>query len=255
MSDLFRLDRQRALVTGASGSIGRHIARVLANAGAAVVLAARRLDELEQAAAEITAAGGEAAVVALDVTDAGSIEAAFLAAEEKSGPITLLVNNAGLAIAKPLLEYEEADWDAVVDTNLKGAWLVAQEAARRMAATGSGGNIINIASILGLRTIGGLPAYSASKAGLIHLTKAMALELAVHGIRVNSLAPGYIETDLNREFFASDAGKALITRIPQRRLGRLEDLDGSLVLLASDASQYITGTVLAVDGGHLVSSL
>ena len=254
MSYLFSLDGQCALVTGASGSLGRHFANVLARAGAAVALAARRLDELEIIAAEISAAGGAATAIALDVTDAGSIATAFSAAEEKLGPITLLVNNAGVAVTKPLLEYDEADWDKVMDTNLKGAWLVAQEAARRMVEAG-GGNIINIASILGLRVIGGVSAYCASKAGLIHLTKAMALELGPHGVRVNTLAPGYIETDLNRDFFASNAGRSLIERIPHRRLGQLEDLDGSLLLLASDASRYMTGTVVTVDGGHTISSL
>ena len=254
MSYLFSLDGQCALVTGASGSLGRHFANVLARAGAAVALAARRLDELEIIAADIRAAGGAATAIALDVTDAGSIATAFSAAEEKLGPITLLVNNAGVAVTKPLLEYDEADWDKVMDTNLKGAWLVAQEAARRMVEAG-GGNIINIASILGLRVIGGVPAYCASKAGLIHLTKAMALELGPHGVRVNTLAPGYIETDLNRDFFASNAGRSLIERIPHRRLGQLEDLDGSLLLLASDASRYMTGTVVTVDGGHTISSL
>lgn len=254
MSYLFSLDGQCALVTGASGSLGRHFANVLARAGAAVALAARRLDELEIIAADIRAAGGAATAIALDVTDAGSIATAFSAAEEKLGPITLLVNNAGVAVTKPLLEYDEADWDKVMDTNLKGAWLVAQEAARRMVEAG-GGNIINIASILGLRVIGGVSAYCASKAGLIHLTKAMALELGPHGVRVNTLAPGYIETDLNRDFFASNAGRSLIERIPHRRLGQLEDLDGSLLLLASDASRYMTGTVVTVDGGHTISSL
>lgn len=254
MSDLFRLDGSCALVTGASGSLGRHFADVLARAGAAVVVAARRLDRLETIAAGIRAAGGEAMAVALDVTDAGSIGAAFAAAEASLGPVTVVVNNAGLTISKPLLEHDEADWDKVMDTNLKGAWLVAQEAARRMTASG-GGNIINIASILGLRVAGAVPVYSASKAGLIHLTRAMALDLARYEIRVNALAPGYFETELNRDFFAGEAGQRLIKRIPQRRLGRLEDLDGALLYLASDASRYVTGSVVAVDGGHLVSSL
>lgn len=254
MSDLFRLDGRCALVTGGSGSLGRHFADVLARAGAAVAVAARRLDRLETLAAEIGAAGGKAMAVALDVTDAGSIDAAFAAAEEELGPVTVLVNNAGLTVTKPLLEHDEADWDKVMDTNLKGAWLVAREAARRMAAAG-GGNIINIASILGLRVAGTVPAYCASKAGLIHLTRAMALELARDGIRVNALAPGYIETDINRDFFAGEAGQRLIKRIPQRRLGQLEDLDGALLYLASDASRYMTGSVVTVDGGHMVSSL
>ena len=254
MNDLFRLDGRCALVTGASGSLGRHFAEVLARAGAAVVLAARRLDRLETIADEIGAAGGKALAVALDVTDSAGIGAAFAAAEERLGPVTVLVNNAGLTVTKPLLEHDEADWDKVMDTNLKGAWLVAQEAAQRMAAAG-GGNIINIASILGLRVAGTVPAYCASKAGLIHLTRVMALELARYGIRVNALAPGYIETDINRDFFAGEAGQRLIKRIPQRRLGQLEDLDGALLYLASDASRYMTGSVVTVDGGHMVSSL
>jgi NAD(P)-dependent dehydrogenase (short-subunit alcohol dehydrogenase family) len=254
VSDLFRLDGKCALVTGASGSLGRHFAHVLAEAGAAVVLAARRLDRLEAIAAEIIAAGGKAMAVALDVTDGAGIGAAFTAAEERLGPVSVLVNNAGIAVTQPFLEHHEADWDTVMDTNLKGAWLVAREAASRMAAAG-GGNIVNIASILGLRVAGSVAAYAASKAGLIHLTKAMALELARNGIRVNALAPGYIETDLNREFFAGDAGRRLIQRIPQQRLGQPGDLDGALLFLASDASRYMTGEIIAVDGGHLVSSL
>jgi len=254
VSDLFRLDGKCALITGASGSLGHHFAHVLATAGAAVVLAARRLDKLEALAAEIRAAGGAALAVALDVTDGATIAPAFAAAEENLGPVTVLINNAGIAVTKPFLEQDEADWDKVMDTNLKGAWLVAREAAMRMAAAG-GGNIVNITSILGLRVAGSVPVYSASKAGLIHLTRSMALELARHDIRVNSLAPGYIETDLNRDFFVSEAGQRLIRRIPQQRLGQRQDLDGALLFLASDASGYMTGEVLAVDGGHLVSSL
>ena len=168
--------------------------------------------------------------------------------------IDILVNNAGIVIAKPALELSVTDWDVTVATNLRGAFLVAQAAAKRMAESG-GGSIVNIASIAGLRTGGHIAAYAASKAGLIHLTKNLAVELARSKVRVNALAPGYIETELNADFFASKAGEELIRRIPQRRLGRPEDLDGPLLLLASDASRYMTGTVLVVDGGHSVNPL
>ncbi|MHB8766329.1 MAG: SDR family NAD(P)-dependent oxidoreductase [Deferrisomatales bacterium] len=251
----FRLDGRVALVTGASSGLGRHFAGLLARAGAQVAAAARRLGPLEEVVAEIGARGGTAAAVALDVTDAASVRSAFDEAEARLGGVDLVVNNAGLAVTRPLLEFEEADWDRVMDTNLKGAWLVAQEAARRMVARGAGGVIVNVASILGLRVAGAIPAYCASKAGLIHLTRAMALDLARHGVRVNALAPGYLETELNREFFATEAGRRLVARVPMRRLGRLEELDGPLLLLASEAGRYLTGSVLAADGGHLVSTL
>lgn len=256
MGDLFRLDGHRVLVTGASSGLGRYFAHTLAKAGAAVALAARSADKLADGAAEIRGIGGKAIAVTLDVTDAASVREAVARTESELGPITTLVNNAGVVAGKPLFEHDENDWDRVMDTNLKGAWLVAQEVARRMVAHAQGGTIINIASILGLRVVGGgLPEYSASKAGLIHLTKVLALELARYNIRVNAIAPGYIQTDLNREYLQSQAGQALIRRIPQRRPGEPSDLDGVLLLLASDASRYITGAVIPVDGGHLVSSL
>lgn len=255
MDDLFRLDGQRVLVTGASSGLGRHFALTLARAGATVALAARSTGRLAEAAEEIRAGGGTAVAVALDVTDAASVREAVAKTEAGLGPITTLVNNAGVVVSKPLLEHDESDWDRVVDTNLKGAWLVAQEVARRMVAHGQGGGIVNIASILGLRAVGGVPEYCASKAGLVHLTRVLALELARHRIRVNAIAPGYIRTDLNRDFFQSEAGQAMIRRIPQRRAGEPGDLDGTLLLLASDASRYMTGAVIPVDGGHLVSGL
>lgn len=249
------LDGRIALVTGASSGLGRHFAGTLARAGATVVLAARRVERLEDRVGEIQAAGGAAAAVAMDVTDPASVTAAFDAMAAGPGLPTVVVNNAGLAETKAAVDLSPADWSRVVDTNLTGCFTVAAEAARRMTAAGTGGAIVNIASILGLRVGGMVAPYCASKAGLIQLTKALALEWARHGIRVNALAPGYVETDLNRDFFASDAGKAMLKRIPQRRLGQVEDLDGPLLLLCSDAAAYMTGSVVAVDGGHLVSSL
>jgi NAD(P)-dependent dehydrogenase (short-subunit alcohol dehydrogenase family) len=253
MTDPFALAGQVALVTGASSGLGAHFARVLARAGARVAPAARRLDKLKAVAAEIKDAA--TAAVAMDVTDAKSVAQAFAAVESALGVVTVVVNNAGLVVAKPALDQTEADWDAVIDTNLKGAWLVAREAARRMVAAKKEGAIVNIASVLGERVAGGVAPYAVSKAGIVQMTKALALEWARHGIRVNALAPGYIETDLNRDFLNSDAGQAMVKRIPQRRFGRVEDLDGPLLLLASDASRYMTGAVVAVDGGHLVNSL
>ena len=249
------LTGRAALVTGASSGLGRHFARVLARAGAKVALASRRIESLERVCEDIMRDGGEAVAVPMDVTDAASVRAAVADAAEGLGGLDILVNNAGTTLTKPILDIEEAEWDSVLDTNLKGCFLVAQEAARTMTEHGRGGSIVNVASILGLRVAGQLAPYVTSKAGLIQLTKAMALELARHRIRVNALCPGYIETDLNRDFFATDLGLALIKRVPQRRLGQLEELDGPLLLLCSDASSFMTGSVLAADGGHLVSSL
>jgi len=193
--------------------------------------------------------------VTLDVTDAASVRDGVREAAAALGGLGILVNNAGATVSKSALDLAEEDWDRVLDTNLKGAFLVAQEAGRVMQERKAGGTIVNIASILGLRVAGHVAAYAASKAALIQLTQALALEWARYGIRVNALAPGYIETDLNRDFFATDAGQALIKRVPQRRLGRLADLDGPLLLLCSDAAAYMTGAVVPVDGGHLVNTL
>jgi hypothetical protein len=242
---------QVALVTGASSGLGAHFARLLAGAGAEVILAARREDALASVAGFIAQAGGRASALCLDVTDGASIAAAAPALER----VDILVNNAGVVIEGAALDLSEDAWDRVMDTNLKGMFLLAQAACRAMRSRGTGGSIINIASILGLRQAGGVLPYAVSKAGAIQLTKVLALEMARYGIRVNALAPGYIETDLNKDFWASDAGKAMLKRIPQRRLGRLQDLDGPLLLLASQAGAYMTGTVLTVDGGHLLSGL
>ena len=245
------LEGKRALVTGASSGLGAHFAELLAGAGVSVVAVARRTEALTELADRIREDGGAADTLRLDVTDAAAVASAF--AEEP--PFDIVVNNAGLVRSAAALDQSEADWDAVIDTNLKGMFLVAQAAARRMRDAGRGGSIINIASILGLRQAGAVLPYAVSKAGVIQMTKSLALEVARFGIRVNALAPGYLATDLNRAFFDSPPGQDMIRRIPQRRLGNLEDLNGPLLLLASDQSRYMTGSVLTVDGGHLLSSL
>jgi NAD(P)-dependent dehydrogenase (short-subunit alcohol dehydrogenase family) len=249
------LHGRTALVTGANGGLGSHFAQTLAKAGANVTVAARRLDSLASVQEAIAGAGGRVAPIALDVTNPASVAEAFERAAAAFGPVTIVVNNAGIAITKPLLEHTEDDWQQVIEVNLSGAWRVAQAAARHMIQHQQGGSIVNIASILGLRVSAQVPSYAASKAALIQLTKAMALELARHRIRVNALAPGYVETGINREFFASEAGLALIKRIPQRRIGKPQELDGALLLLASDAGSFMTGSVLVADGGQVVNTL
>jgi 3-oxoacyl-[acyl-carrier protein] reductase len=250
--DIFDLTGQVAFITGASSGLGRRFAEVLARRGAAVAIAARRVDRLRELESAIAAAGGKAVSVALDVTDANNIRAALDRAEQALGPVAILVNNAGITVGKPFLEHTEEDWDSVLDTNLKGPFMLGQEAARRMAAAGKGGSIINIASVLGTLVDPGVAAYCTSKSGIIQLTRSMARELARHKIRVNAIAPGWFKTDINRDYLESAPGQALLKTIPQRRFGSEEDLDGALILLASDASRYMTGTVVTVDGGILL---
>jgi NAD(P)-dependent dehydrogenase (short-subunit alcohol dehydrogenase family) len=249
----FDLSGKVALVTGASGGLGLHFARTLAAAGARVALAARRKEQLE---ANVATIGSEHAIaVAVDVTDPESVGRGMAEIAQRFGPATIVVNNSGVTATRAALDLDPEEWDRIMDTNLKGAWLVARAAARQLIDAKLAGSIINVASILGFRVAGHVAPYAASKAALVQLTRALALEWVRYRIRVNAIAPGYIETDLNREFFGSDPGKALIARIPQRRLGRLEDLDGPLLLLAADASAYMTGSAIVVDGGHLQSTL
>ena len=250
----FRLDGRVVLVTGASSGLGTHFAQLLASVGARVAVAARRADKLQAVVDGVAAAGGQARALSLDVSDAASVRACFDELASWGTP-DVVINNAGVTVTRPLLEQTEEDFDQVLDTNLKGCWLVATEAARRMVAAGQGGAIVNVASILGERVAGGVAPYAISKAAVVQATKAMALELARHRIRVNALLPGYVVTDLNRDFLTSEAGDKLRSRIPSRRFGELSDLDGPLLLLASEAGAAMSGATVAVDGAHLVSSL
>jgi NAD(P)-dependent dehydrogenase (short-subunit alcohol dehydrogenase family) len=245
------LSGKTALVTGASSGFGAHFSKTLAAAGAKLVVAARREERLATLVKDIESGGGRASAMKLDVADGAAVMAAF----EQLGAVDIVVNNAGVSGATRALETPEEEWRWTYDVNVHGVFFVAQAAAQRMVAAGRGGSIINIASITAARPAAGNAAYASSKAAVAHLTRCLALDWARHDIRVNALAPGYFETDINREFLASDYGQKMIRRIPQRRTGELHDLDGPLLLLASDASSYMTGTCIAVDGGHLCGAL
>ena len=248
---LLRVDGKRALVTGASSGFGAHFAQLLSAAGAEVILAARRTDKLQALREDIVRAGGKAGVVALDVSNKDSVTACF----EQVGACDIVINNAGITVTRSLLDQTEEDWDSVIDTNLKGCFLVATEAARRLRDAKRAGSIVNIASILGERVASAVAPYAISKAGVVQATKVMALELARYQIRVNALLPGYVVTDLNKDFLDSELGQKLRQRVPTRQFGEISDLDAPLLLLASDAGKGMTGSCLAVDRGHLVSSL
>tara|TARA_R110002049_G_scaffold134756_3_gene294282 strand:+ start:9800 stop:10576 length:777 start_codon:yes stop_codon:yes gene_type:complete len=258
MNDLlqaFLLEGKVALVTGASSGFGQHFAPVLSRAGAKVVLAARRTDLIQKEADSINAAGGEAMAVTMDVTSSESIAQALDEVERAFGVVTVVINNAGITVPKLLLDLSDDDWNKVIDTNLNGVAYVTRETARRMIAAGTGGSIVNIASILAERVQKALTNYAASKAAVVQFTKTAALELAQHKIRVNALCPGYFQTELNGEWFKTADGQALIKRIPQRRTGNLEELNGPLLLLASEAGSLMTGSAVTVDGGHVLSDL
>lgn len=251
----FSVEGKVVLVTGASSGFGQHFAQVFARAGAKVVLGARRTEQLQSVCDGIVDGGGDAIAVTMDVTDSASIQSALDRAEAHFGVVDVVVNNAGITIPKLLLDLSDDDWRQVIDTNLNGLAFVTREAARRLVAAGKPGSIINIASITAERLQQALTSYSASKAAVVQFTKAAALELAVHNIRVNALCPGYFDTPLTSEWFKTPAGQAMIARVPTKRIGQLNELDGPLLLLASEASSLMTGAAITVDGGHVLSEL
>ncbi|MFW2854523.1 SDR family NAD(P)-dependent oxidoreductase [Sphingomonas sp. TX0543] len=247
-TDLFSLSGCVALVTGASSGIGRVLARGLADAGAKVIAVARRSDRLGDLVGEIEQSGGSAMAAQADVTDVDSIERAFDAAERAFGTVDVVVSNAGITDARNFLKIEPAARDAVFDTNLRGVWNIGQIAARRLVEAKRTGSIINVASVLGLGVQPGLASYCASKGAVIQLTRSMAIDLSKYGIRVNALAPGWFKTELNEEFFDSPTGIERVAQMPARRLGKIEELIGPVVMLASDAGSFMNGTVVVVDG-------
>ncbi|TDG13883.1 SDR family oxidoreductase [Seongchinamella unica] len=251
----FSLQGKVALVTGASSGLGARFAVALADAGATVVAAARRKEKLQALVQQISDAGGRALAVAMDVTSAASVTSALDEAERGAGPVDILVNNAGVAGSRHCLKEDEANWDAIMETNLKGAWRVAHGVAKRSVAAGRPCSIINIASILGVRVGFGESSYAISKAAVVQMTKAMALELARKNIRVNAICPGYFATEMNADYLLSEGGQAYLKDTTAGRMGELDELDGPLLLLASDAGSFINGAIIPVDGGHLVGSL
>ena len=247
--DKFRLDGKSVFITGASSGFGRHFADVLSQAGANVALAARRKDRLDQAVVMLEKTGGTAIAIELDVTDDKAVDTAFSKAADSFGGIDIVINNAGVPSSQWFVDISPDEWRRVMDVNLDGVFRVGQAAARHMTARGQGGSIINIASVAGLTPVRLLSAYSATKSAVISLTRSMALELSRDNIRVNALAPGYFITDINRDYLASPSGAKLLSKIPFQRAGNLEELDGALLLLASDAGSFMTGSIVSIDGG------
>jgi NAD(P)-dependent dehydrogenase (short-subunit alcohol dehydrogenase family) len=252
------LKEKVAFVTGASSGLGARFARVLAANGALTVLAARRVERLKDLRAEIEAEGGAAHVVEADVTQRASIQAAVDQAEREVGPIDILVNNSGVSTTQRLVDVTTVDFELVMDTNVKGAFFVAQEVAQRMIARSKGqadfrGRIVNIASVAGLQVLPQIGLYCMSKAAVIQMTKAQALEWGRYGINTNAICPGYIRTEINDAYWETDGGRKLMQMLPRRRLGRPEDLDGVLLLLVADESQFINGAIITADDGLSVS--
>ncbi len=252
-ADIFDLTGKVALVTGASSGLGARFAECLAENGAAVALVARRADRIAALKARIEASGGRAIAVEADVRDRAAMRTAFDTAEKSFGTVTVLVNNAGVAHASRAVELAEEEWRRVLSTDLDAVFFWAQEAARRMLAAGKGGAIVNIASVLGFGVDKGVIAYATAKAGVIQITKALALELSFKGVRVNAIAPGWIVTEMNRDYLATERGAALKRDIPIGRFGEPRDLDGPLLLLASDAGRFVSGATIVADGGQMVA--
>ena len=255
MNDLFCVSGKHIFITGASSGLGAHFADVLSVRGARLSLAARRFERLQSQVDLLGTHRCSAYPIEMDVANSDSVTTGFAAAQRQFGPVDVLINNAGIASSTPVLKMHPSEWRHVIDVNLNGAWYAAQQAARQMVESGNGGSIVNITSILSYRAAKGSTPYASSKAAFDHLTRMLALEWARYNIRVNAIAPGYIHSEMTEKFLQTEAGQKTVANIPQQRVGDPQDLDGALLLLVSDASRYMNGTTIVVDGGHLQSSL
>jgi NAD(P)-dependent dehydrogenase (short-subunit alcohol dehydrogenase family) len=255
MQDIFSVEGKHILITGASSGLGAHMATMLAGRGARISAAARRVDRLQSLVEDIQGNGGAAAAVVMDVVDQAAVETGFDQARSRFGAVDVVINNAGTAARAPAEDTTAEEWHRVIEANLNGAWYVAQCAGRQMIESGNGGSIINMASIMAYRQSEGLAAYCSSKAAVNHLTHVLALEWAARGIRVNAIAPGYFYSEMTDALFASERGQAMVANTPLKRAGTPDELDGTVLLLASDASSYINGATIVVDGGHMQTSL